>query len=97
MAAHLHPLRGTAIPRLLIIGDIALFRDGIENGLARTGQFHIVGSVDVREALEIVRQEEIDVVVLDTSRRRASSQARPERAAHSSLGCPVCTASSAAS
>ena len=76
MAVHLHPLRGTAIPRLLIIGDIALFREGIENGLARTGQFHIVGSVDVREALEIVRQEEIDVVVLDTSRRRASSQAR---------------------
>jgi DNA-binding NarL/FixJ family response regulator len=76
MAVHLHPLRGTAIPRLLIIGDIALIREGNENGLARTGQFHLVGSVDVREAHEIVRQEEIDVVVLDTSRRRASSQAR---------------------
>lgn len=76
MAAHLHPLRGTAIPRLLIIGDIALFREGIENGLARTGEFRIVGSVDVHEALEIVRREAIDVAVLDTSRRRASNQAR---------------------
>ena len=76
MSAHLHPLRGTAIPRLLIVGDIALFRQGIENALARTGEFRIVGSVDVREALEIVRREPIDVVVLDTSRRHASSQAR---------------------
>jgi two-component system nitrate/nitrite response regulator NarL len=76
MSAHLHPLRGTAIPRLLIIGDIALFREGIENGLARTGEFRIVGSVDVREAIEIVAREEVDVAVLDTSRRRASSQAR---------------------
>jgi len=76
MSAHLHPLRGTAIPRLLIVGDIALFRQGIENALARTGEFRIVGSVDVREALETMRREPIDVVVLDTSRRRASSQAR---------------------
>lgn len=76
MSAHLYPLCGTAVPRLLIIGDIALFREGIENGLARTGEFHIIGSVDVHEALEIVRREPIDVAVLDTSRRRASSQAR---------------------
>jgi len=76
MSAHLHPLRGTAIPQLLIIGDIALFREGIENGLARTGEFHIVGSVDVHEALEILAREPIDVAVLDTSRRRASGQAR---------------------
>jgi DNA-binding NarL/FixJ family response regulator len=64
------------LPRLLIIGDIALFREGIENGLTRTGEFCIVGSVDVREAVEIVGREAIDVAVLDTSRRRASSQAR---------------------
>jgi DNA-binding NarL/FixJ family response regulator len=76
MSAHLHPLRGTAAPRLLIVGDIALFREGIEHGLARTARFDIVGSVDVREALEIVGKEAIDVVVLDTSRRRASHQAR---------------------
>lgn len=76
MSAHLHPSRETAIPRLLIIGDIALFREGIENGLVRTGEFRIVGSVDVRDALEIVGREPIDVAVLDTSRRRASSQAR---------------------
>jgi DNA-binding NarL/FixJ family response regulator len=76
MSAHLHPLRATALPRLLIVGDIALFREGIENGLARTGEFRIVGSVDVREALGIVGREPIDVAVLDTSRRNASNQAR---------------------
>jgi DNA-binding NarL/FixJ family response regulator len=76
MSAQLHPLRGTTLPQLLIIGDIALFREGIENGLTRTGEFCIVGSVDVREAVEIVGRDAIDVAVLDTSRRRASSQAR---------------------
>ena len=76
MSADLYPLRAAAVPRLLVIGDIALFREGIENGLARTGEFRIVGSVDVGEALEILRREPVDVVVLDTSRRRASSQAR---------------------
>lgn len=76
MSAHLHALHGMALPRLLIIGDIALFREGIENGLARTGEFRIVGSVDVHEALEVVGREQVDVAVLDTSRRRGSSQAR---------------------
>ena len=76
MSAQLHPLRGTTLPQLLIIGDIALFREGIENGLARTGEFRIVGSVDVDQALAIVGRQQIDVAVLDTSRRRASSQAR---------------------
>ena len=76
MSAQLYPVREAAIPRLLIIGDIALLREGIENGLARTGEFQIVGSVDVREALEIIGCRQVDVAVLDTSRRRAASQAR---------------------
>lgn len=76
MSAYHQDLSGVAIPRLLVVGDIALFREGIENGLARTNQFQVVGAVDVREALSIVAQERIDVVVLDTSRRRASAQAR---------------------
>ena len=76
MSAQLYPVREAAIPRLLIIGDIALLREGIEHGLARTGEFQIVGSVDVREALEIIGCRQVDVAVLDTSRRRAASQAR---------------------
>jgi two-component system, NarL family, nitrate/nitrite response regulator NarL len=76
MSAHQQNLHGLAIPRLLVVGDIALFREGIESGLARTGRFQIVGAVDVSEALSIVQRETIDVVVLDTSRRRASGQAR---------------------
>ena len=76
MSAHLPLMRATAMPRLLIIGDIALFREGIENGLARTGEFRIVGSVDVAEAIAIIARDQVDVAVLDTSRRRASGQAR---------------------
>lgn len=76
MTVHPSDLCGSAVPRLLIVGDIALFREGIGNGLGRTGQFHIVGAVDVKEALAIVAGEPIDVVVLDTSRRRATQQAR---------------------
>lgn len=76
MSVHMHPQCGSPMPRLLIVGDIALLRKGIACGLERTGRFHILGSTDVSEAMEIVTQQTIDVVVLDTSRRRASNQAR---------------------
>lgn len=76
MFAHVPNLCGAAVPRLLIVGDIALFREGIETGLARTGQFQMIGAVDIAEAVRIVEQESIDVVVLDTSRKNAASQAR---------------------
>jgi two-component system nitrate/nitrite response regulator NarL len=84
MSAHVQNLCGTAVPRLLIVGDIVLFREGIQSSLARTGQFHIVGAVDAHEAMGIVAEGQIDVVVLDTSRRRAAAQARELLAA-----CPT--------
>lgn len=69
-------LRETPSPRLLVVGDIALFREGIGAGLERTGRFEVVGAVDIERALEIVAEAAIDVVVLDTSRHPAAEQAR---------------------
>nr|WP_166180900.1 response regulator transcription factor [Altererythrobacter segetis] len=68
-------LRTPDLPTLLVVGDVALLREGIESALVRTGRFHVLGAVGVETALALVTQEEVDVVVLDTTRRRASSQA----------------------
>jgi DNA-binding NarL/FixJ family response regulator len=76
MSLQLNSLRSADLPTLLVVGDVALFREGIESALARTAQFRIVGAVNVEAALEIVAHEDVDVVVLDTTRRRASDQAR---------------------
>ena len=57
MSAQLYPLRATEIPRLLIIGDIALFREGIENGLARTGEELDSEIVLADDTVELVREE----------------------------------------
>jgi len=76
MSLELQSLRTPDGPTLLVVGDVALLREGIESALARTGRFRVVGAVNVEAALPLVAREEVDVVVLDTTRRRASSQAR---------------------
>jgi DNA-binding NarL/FixJ family response regulator len=76
MSARGYNSRAPAVPKLLVVGDIALFREGIERALARTGKFEIVGAVNVRQALSIVEGQTVEVVVLDMTRNRASSQAR---------------------
>ena len=79
------PLRA-AIPRLLVVGDIALFREGMHAALSHTGQFEVAGAVALAEALELVRNGAVDVVVLDTSRRRAFSHARLLQQARPGIG-----------
>lgn len=76
MSARLQTILAPATPNLLVVGDVALFREGIQGALARTGQFRVIGAVNVCEALAIVAKATVDVVVLDTTRRRASDQAR---------------------
>lgn len=75
MSLELQGLRTPDLPTLLVVGDVALLREGIESALARTGRFGVVGAVSVEAALAFVAQEEVDVVVLDTTRRRSSSHA----------------------
>lgn len=67
---------GMAVPSLLVVGDIALFREGMHSALVRTGRFSVTGAVAIADALDLVRAGGIDVVVLDTSRRRAFNHAR---------------------
>ena len=76
MSVELRLQSGGALPRLLIVGDIALFREGMLAALARTQRFEIVGAAAISEAIEIVRRGGVEVAVLDTSRRRSLGQAR---------------------
>lgn len=65
-----------ALPRLLIVGDIALFREGMLAALSRTQRFEVVGAAAIGDAVDIVRGGEVEVAVVDTSRRRALGQSR---------------------
>ena len=76
MSAVFTNLRSPERPRLLTVGDVALFREGIHSALVRSGRFEIAGSVGSHEALALVGAGDVDVVVLDTSRSRAWKQAR---------------------
>ena len=70
---------GASLPRLLVVGDVALFREGMLAALRRSNRFAIVGALAISEALVELRAGEVDVVVLDTSRQRAFAQAREIR------------------
>lgn len=70
------PLPRNAMPRLLIVGDIVLFREGMLSALSRMPCVEVVGAAPIDEALDLVAGGGIEVVVLDTSRRRALGQAR---------------------
>jgi len=70
------PLTARTLPRLLIVGDIVLFREGMLTALSLTECFDMVGAAAIDEALNLVERGDIEVVVLDTSRRRALGQAR---------------------
>jgi two-component system, NarL family, nitrate/nitrite response regulator NarL len=55
----------------IVVSDIMLFRDGISAGLRRLGQLDVTGAYSPEKALQVVAIEEPDLVILDTSRRRA--------------------------
>lgn len=77
---------GATLPRLLVVGDVALFREGMLAALGRTNRFVLVGAWAITEAVAALREGEVDVVVLDTSRRRAFAQARQIRDAAPEVG-----------
>lgn len=80
------PLPRRGLPRLLIVGDIVLFREGMLAALSRTQRFEMVGAAAIAEAIEIVADGGIEVVVLDTSRRRALGLARQLSKASPGIG-----------
>jgi two-component system, NarL family, nitrate/nitrite response regulator NarL len=62
-------------PSALVVSDIMLFRDGISAGLRRLGALDVIGTLCPDEALDYLAGCSVDVVILDTSRRRASAHA----------------------
>lgn len=62
-------------PSALVVSDIMLFRDGISAGLRRLGALNVTGTLCPDEALDYLAVHDVDVVILDTSRRRALAHA----------------------
>ena len=74
------------MPRLLIVGDVALFREGMRAAMVVTGEFAAVAAMPIADAMAALGANQFDVVVLDTSRRRAFNQARQLQAAQPGVG-----------
>lgn len=63
------------LPSALVVSDIMLFRDGISAGLRRLGALEVIGTLCPDEALDHLAAHDVEVVILDTSRRRALAHA----------------------
>ncbi|WP_371388614.1 response regulator transcription factor, partial [Salmonella sp. M312] len=55
----------TVVIRVLIVDDEALVRSGFELILGAADDIEVVGAVDGDEAVDIIRRERPDVVLLD--------------------------------
>ena len=86
MSAEFHEFRRQQQPRLLIVGDVALFREGMRAAMVVTGEFAAVAAMPIADAMAALGANQFDVVVLDTSRRRAFNQARQLQAAQPGVG-----------
>lgn len=86
MSADFKDFRRQRQPNLLIVGDVALFREGMRAAMVATGKFSDVTALSITDAMRKIGTSEFDVVVLDTSRRRAFNQARQLQAAQPGLG-----------
>jgi two-component system, NarL family, nitrate/nitrite response regulator NarL len=55
------------LARLLILGEVSLYRESLARSLARDERFEVVGvAADVEEALAILERVEADVLLVDT-------------------------------
>jgi two-component system, NarL family, nitrate/nitrite response regulator NarL len=61
--------------RTIVVSDVMLFRDGISAGLKRLKQLDVVATLCPSEAVDFLATNEIGIVILDTSRRRALAHA----------------------
>lgn len=86
MSADFKDFRRQQQPHLLIVGDVALFREGMRAAMVATGKFSAVSALSIADAMHELETGQFDVVVLDTSRRRAFHQARQLQEAQPGLG-----------
>jgi two-component system, NarL family, nitrate/nitrite response regulator NarL len=57
--------------KTVVVSDVMLFRDGISAGLKRLNQLNVIAALCPSEAVDFLAHNVADVVILDTSRRRA--------------------------
>lgn len=69
------------MPRVLVISDVRLYREGIAHGLKQIGSILVVGVVGDHEALNAMRETPVDVMLLDASSAGSLAFARTLKAA----------------
>ena len=60
----------------MVISDVLLYRDGVADGLARTGAFASIRAADQSDALDIIARQQPEIVFLDMSRPAALALSR---------------------
>lgn len=74
----IQPLQGA--PRLLIVADVRLYREGLYESLSRRPQFSVVGAAsNVDEALRLTVDAAPDIVIVDMATRQSLSVVRTIR------------------
>ena len=68
--------RADTPPRVLVVSDILLYREGVASGLARDGAMSVLAAAAGRQALSVMQQAAIEVVLLDASAAEALAFAR---------------------
>lgn len=71
----------SAFPRVIVVSDVLLYREGVANGLARSARLTIVGAFGCDEVVGAIGAIGVDVILLDASRLEALAVARELRAA----------------
>ncbi|MDT7951084.1 MAG: response regulator transcription factor [Acetobacteraceae bacterium] len=67
-------------PRVLVVSDVLLYREGVARGLEQTGHFEIVGAASGEEVMVVLSAGLVDAVVLDASEPAALQTGRALRA-----------------
>jgi DNA-binding NarL/FixJ family response regulator len=63
-------------PRVLVVSDVLLYREGVARGLEQTGRFRIVGAAGRAQALDVVAAHRVEAVLIDASEPSALDTAR---------------------
>jgi two-component system, NarL family, nitrate/nitrite response regulator NarL len=67
---------GRSPPRVLVVSDVLLYREGVASGLAQSGVLQIVGAASGKQAVVMMREAVADAVLLDASAVDALAVAR---------------------
>ena len=61
--------------KTVVVSDVTLFREGISAGLKRLKQLDVIAALCPLEAVDFLSRNVVEIVILDTSRRRALAYA----------------------